>query len=124
MVEILDELRELQEAQGEFIFPSPGRDGPISNAAMLALLERMGAGHVTVHGFRSSFRDWASEMTAFDEDVIEFSLSHVEGSKAKAAYKRSDLLEKRRLLMTAWAAYVRDGAPKGAVIVNLSSRTG
>lgn len=124
MVEILDDLRDLQEARGEFVFPSPDREGPLSNAAMLALLERMGAGNITVHGFRSSFRDWASEMTSFEEDVIEFSLSHVEGSKAKAAYKRSDLLEKRRLLMTAWASFVRDGAPQSAVVVNLASRTG
>jgi integrase len=124
MIEILDELCDLHAAQGEFIFPSPNRDGPISSVTMLALLERMGFGHVTTHGFRSSFRDWASELTAFDEDVIEFSLSHVEGSKAKAAYKRSDLLEKRRPLMTAWASFVEDGAPQSAVVVNLTSRTG
>jgi len=123
MIEILDELRDLQEGQ-EWIFLSPDQDkGPLSNGAMLALLERMGAGHITVHGFRSSFRDWASEMTAFDEDVIEFALSHVEGSKAKAAYKRSDLLEKRRLLMTAWATFVQDGAPQGAIVLNMPSRT-
>jgi integrase len=124
MIELVDELRDLQEGQ-EWIFPSPDQEeGPLSNGAMLALLERMGAGHITVHGFRSSFRDWASEMTAFDEDVIEFSLSHVEGSKAKAAYKRSDLLDKRRLLMTAWASFVEHGAPQGAVVLNLPSRVG
>ena len=122
MIELMDGLRAIQEGQAH-AFPTPDREeGPLSNGAMLALLERMGFGHVTVHGFRSSFRDWASEMTSFEEDVIEFSLSHVEGSKAKAAYKRSDLLEKRRLLMTAWAAYVRDGAPESATIVNFSSR--
>ncbi len=78
---------------------------------------------IVPHGFRSTFRDWASEMTSFEEDVIEFSLSHVEGSKAKAAYKRSDLLEKRRLLMDAWAAYVSNAIPRGGV-VNLNARRG
>jgi hypothetical protein len=69
-----------------------------------------------VHGFRSSFRDWAGETTAFEDMVIEFALAHVEGSKAKKAYARSDLLEKRRLLMTAWAAFVDGGEPAGIVL--------
>ena len=60
---------------------------------------------ITVHGFRSSFRDWAGNETSFPRDLIETALAHVIGDKAEQAYRRSDALEKRRQLMEAWAAY-------------------
>jgi integrase len=77
----------------------------MSNAAMDALLERMGYGHVTVHGFRSTFKDWATEQTDFPNEVSESALAHVVKDKTEAAYRRGALLEKRRQLMDAWAAY-------------------
>ncbi len=59
----------------------------------------------TVHGFRSSFRDWAAEQTAYPSDVIEMALAHTIANKVEAAYRRSDLFEKRQRLMADWAAY-------------------
>lgn len=86
----------------EWVFP--GARGPLSNMAMLNVLRRMGAG-VTAHGFRSTFRDWAAECTAFPNHVVEQALAHSIGSAVEAAYRRGDLFDKRRELMTAWAAY-------------------
>lgn len=77
----------------------------MSNAAMDAMLERMGYAHVTVHGFRSTFKDWASEETDFANEVSESALAHVIDDKTEAAYRRGALLRKRRALMEAWAAY-------------------
>lgn len=90
---------------GGWVFPGDSEDGSLSNNAMLALLDRMKFGHVTVHGFRSSFRDWASETTAFPHEVVEMALAHTIENKAEAAYRRGDLFEKRRQLMTAWAEF-------------------
>ena len=73
--------------------------------ACLTLLKRMGRGDLTVHGFRSTFRDWAAEQTAFPRDVAEMALAHTVKDKVEAAYRRGDLFEKRRKLMDAWAEY-------------------
>jgi integrase len=78
---------------------------PLSNMACLAVLKRMGLDQFTVHGFRSSFRDWASERTSFPREVIEMSLAHAIGDKVEAAYRRGDLFEKRKKLMQAWADF-------------------
>ncbi|MGS0514927.1 hypothetical protein WMO32_11780 [Xanthomonas oryzae pv. oryzicola] len=72
---------------------------------MLALLKRMDRGDITVHGFRSTFKDWASEVTDFPDDLSEAALAHEITDKAKAAYKRGKMLEKRRKMMEAWANY-------------------
>ena len=72
---------------------------------MLDVLERMGH-ELTVHGFRSSFRDWCAEQTEFPREVCEAALAHVNADKTEDAYLRSDLLEKRRELMAAWASYI------------------
>ena len=74
-----------------------------SRTGMLELLQTMRP--VTVHGFRSTFRDWAGDRTAFARDVVETALAHATGDKTEAAYRRSDALEKRRKLMEAWAAF-------------------
>jgi integrase len=71
--------------------------------AMLELLRRMGRDDLTVHGFRSTFRDWAAECTAYPREVCEMALAHAIGSKVEAAYRRGDLFEKRRKLMSEWA---------------------
>jgi integrase len=84
----------------------PGRDRrPMSNMAMLKTLERMKREDLTVHGFRSSFRDWASESTTFPREVVEMALAHAIPDKVEAAYRRGDLFEKRRRLMDAWASF-------------------
>jgi integrase len=107
-VAILTDLAEVAKPESaDWVFPGDREDGSLSNNAMLALLDRMDFGHVTVHGFRSSFRDWASETTAFPHEVVEMALAHTIENKAEAAYRRGDLFEKRRQLMTAWAEFCR-----------------
>lgn len=102
-VEIVLALR--QDKQSDYVFPGQ-RDGkPLTNMAMLELLKRMGRTGVTVHGFRSSFRDWASECTNFPRDVCEMALAHTIPNQAEAAYRRGDLIEKRRSLMQEWVKH-------------------
>lgn len=102
-------------AKSDFIFEGrkPGR--PLSNMAMLKLLERLGRRDLTVHGFRSTFRDWAPERTSFPNEVVEMALAHAVGDKTEAAYRRGDLFEKRRRLMDAWADFCAT-TPAGTVL--------
>ena len=72
---------------------------------MLALVRGMRGRGATVHGFRSSFRDWAAEQTAYPTELCEMALAHAVGNKVEAAYKRGDMIEKRKRLMSDWAAY-------------------
>ena len=91
--------------RGDFIFPGAKTDASLSNMAMHANLKRMGRTDITVHGFRSTFRDWAGEQTNFPREIIEHALAHQLKDKAEAAYSRSTMPEKRRKLMEAWASY-------------------
>jgi integrase len=100
----------------QFVFAGAKMGRPLSNMAMDMLLRRMGF-DVTVHGFRSSFRDWAAERTNFPREVVEMALAHVVGSKVEAAYRRGDLFEKRRKLMNDWASYCL--APHASKVVAL-----
>lgn len=88
-----------------FVFPGSKGGKPLSNMAGLALLKRMERADLTVHGFRSTFRDWSGESTAHPREVIEHALAHQLKDKAEAAYQRGDLLQKRRVLMADWASY-------------------
>lgn len=96
-------LRATQELRKDWIFPA-ARGGRLTGMAMAMLLRRMKVA-VTVHGFRSSFRDWASECTDYAHEVQEMALAHTIGNKVERAYRRGDMFEKRRHLMTEWAAY-------------------
>jgi integrase len=87
------------------VFAGRGHDKPLSETAFSALLDRMGHSEITAHGFRSSFRDWASEETSTSHEVAEMALAHVIANKTEAAYRRGDLFEKRRTLMNAWEAH-------------------
>jgi integrase len=78
----------------------------MSDMTLAAVLKRMGRHGITVHGFRSSFRDWAGETTNFPREVIEAALAHRLRNKAEAAYARGDLFHKRRTLMQAWADFL------------------
>ena len=100
-------LNALQRAHrnSDYLFPGRADQQPLSNMAMLILLKRMGRSDLTVHGFRSTFRDWAAECTNFPSDVAEAALAHVVSNKTEAAYRRGDLFEKRRELMNAWSDY-------------------
>ena len=98
-------LRSLPQ-HGEYIFPGLKRGTHLSNMAMENVLRRMKVKPFTVHGFRSSFRDWCAEETNFPRELAELALAHTVGSEVERAYRRGDGLERRRELMEAWAAYV------------------
>jgi len=90
---------------GPYLFPGGKEGAPLSNMAMAAVLKRMLRSEITVHGFRSTFRDWAAEQTNFPREIIEHALAHQLKDKAEAAYSRSTVPEKRRKLMETWAIY-------------------
>jgi integrase len=105
-------LEGLGGAQRGLVFRGTKADQPMSNMAMAMLLRRMGRGDLTVHGFRSTFRDWAAETTEFPAELCEMALAHVIGSKVEAAYRRGDMFEKRRVLMEAWGSFCRTAVLK------------
>lgn len=88
-----------------YLFPGASLDGVLSNMAMANLLPHLGYGDVTVHGFRSTFKDWASDMTIFPREFSEAALSHTVGDEVERAYRRGDAIDIRRQLMEAWEAY-------------------
>ena len=110
MVKALHETR-----IGDFVFPGRKPGKPLSVMAFEMVLRRMKVDGVTVHGFRSAFRDWAAECTNFTNEVCEAALAHVIENKVEAAYRRGDLFDKRRKLMEAWATYC--AAPKAGKVV-------
>jgi integrase len=95
-------LRSLPRA-GEFVFTGARAGRPLSNMAMLQLVRGIRGQGATVHGLRSSFRDWAAERTSFPREVVEAALAHVVGDRTEAAYLRTEFIEQRRQLMQAWA---------------------
>lgn len=100
-------LKELEKAKtGELVFPGRKVDRQLSGMAMEMLLRRMEANAYTVHGFRSSFKTWATEATSFPNELSEQALAHVTGNQVERAYRRTDVLERRRKLMAAWAGYL------------------
>jgi len=109
------------EGGNKFVFIGP-RAGGLSNMAMAAVLSRMERSDITVHGFRSTFRDWAAERTNYPNHVVEMALAHVIGNKVEAAYRRGDLFNKRRQLLTEWSKYCdsRPLADQDAVIIPLN----
>ena len=104
--EMIEIIEPLQAMASKFVFEGQKRHQPLSNMSMLMLLRRMKVEGVTVHGFRSTFRDWVSETTNTPREISEMSLAHKVGSIVEQAYARSDLLDKRRLLMERWSRYV------------------
>ena len=106
-ITILTKLaKEYSIAPDANVFPSVEADRPLSNMSMAMLLRRMEVTDATVHGFRSSFRDWVGETTRFPREVAEAALAHAVGNEVERAYRRGDALNERRKLMTAWAAYL------------------
>ena len=103
---ILDEARAIDDGSA-FIFPGTRAGKPLSDMTLSKLMRDLGLGGVP-HGFRSSFRDWASELTHTPRDVMEAALAHTVRDKVEAAYNRTDLFERRRTLMEQWAAYLKD----------------
>ncbi len=96
----------LKQCPGEFVFSGMKKGKPISDGTLLAVLKRLKyKDKTTVHGFRSTFRDWAAECTDTPREIAEMALAHTLNNKVEAAYRRTDLLEKRQTLMVEWAAY-------------------
>jgi integrase len=104
---ILKEMAETRISTDPEALVFPGRDSgrPLSDMSLTAVLRRMGRRDLTAHGFRSSFRDWASETTAYPTEIAEMALAHAVSNKVEAAFRRGDLFEKRRRLMDDWAVY-------------------
>jgi integrase len=99
-----------------YVFPGHKRNSHLSNAAMMQVLKRLEHCGITVHGFRSTFRDWCAESTNYSADVAEMALAHALRDKTEAAYRRGDLFEKRARLMTDWARYCSKPAKPAAVV--------
>lgn len=109
-------LTELPQMDGNgYVFPGarPGR--PLSNMAMLELVRGKRPG-LTVHGFRSTFRDWVAEATAFPRELAEAALAHILGNAVERAYQRGDMFDKRRRLMEAWAEFCERGQASAEVV--------
>ncbi len=110
----------------DYVFPSPnstqGRPRPLSNMAMLQLLDRMSRRDITPHGFRSTFRDWAAEQTSFPREVCEMVLAHSVANDTEKAYQRGDMFEKRRNLMNAWANYCETNPQTVASVTPIRKR--
>jgi integrase len=121
--------------ENDLMFPGPGGDA-LSNMAMSSVIARMnedrspcalpryvdpkqGSRDATVHGFRSTFRDWSAERTNFPNHVVEMALAHAVSSDVEAAYRRGDLFDKRRKLMDVWAVYCANPEARNAEIVQL-----
>jgi integrase len=109
-------LERMRGQGGEFLFPGAKAGQGLSNMALLKVLERMGRGDLTAHGFRATFKTWASERTNFPRELAEAALAHVLDDKTESAYQRGDLLEKRRRLMDAWGEFCAKPAPAGTVV--------
>jgi integrase len=111
---IIEQMR--AQRQGDLVFP--GRDGlkPLGQTALRHVLKQLGRRDVSVHGFRSTFRDWCGDYTNFPREVAEAALAHSVGDKVEAAYRRGTALEKRRKLMEAWAAFCARPVADGEVL--------
>ena len=104
-MEILEEARALRDGGSSLVFPSVRRGKPLATTALSELLRELGIAAVP-HGFRSSFRDWAAEETDHPREVAEAALAHKVRNQIEAAYRRTDLFERRRRLMDDWATYL------------------
>jgi integrase len=110
-------LNELPRVEGsDHVFPGSRDKRPLSNMALLMMLRRMDRDDLTVHGFRSTFRDWAADTTGYANEVVEKALAHVVPYATEAAYRRGDMLERRRPLMDDWAAYCAPQPRQGSVV--------
>jgi integrase len=108
-IQILRDIEHLRTEENLFVFPGGKHGKPLSETSLEAVLKRMGV-DATPHGFRSSFRDWAGDATAFPREVAEAALAHIVGDQAERAYRRGDALDKRRHLMEAWHNYCAGGS--------------
>ena len=107
-------LQALPRTDTPYIFPGAKAKAPMSDMTLSKVIRRMGRRDITVHGFRSSFRDWAAETTSYPREVCEMALAHAIESETEAAYRRGNLLTKRTRLMADWAKYCDKNTPASA----------
>jgi integrase len=112
-IEILRGVEPLRD--GAYVFPGQRRGQPYNRGVMLDLLKRMEVPEATVHGFRSTFRDWCFERTSFPSDLVEMCLAHDVGNAVERAYRRGDALERRRPIMAAWADHCCGGSTSNVI---------
>ena len=105
-VALLRQQEQVLLAGTNVVFPSVRDHKPLSDMTLTAVLRRMQRNDLTVHGFRSTFRDWAAEATDYPQEMAEMALAHVVSNKVEAAYRRGDMLEKRREMMQKWAEFI------------------
>jgi integrase len=115
---VIEKAREARRS--EYVFPSYNAKKPMSNMALLATLRRMERTDITVHGFRAAFRTWAAEKTTVPHEVAELAIAHAVSDAVVAAYKRTDLFDRRRALMEAWADYIN--GIEGATVHYIAGR--
>ena len=122
LVALLEQLPSFDD--NPHLFPGMKTGKPLSNMAMLMGLRHIKRDDLTMHGFRSTFRDWAGECTPHPRDVCEQALAHSLGNAVEAAYRRGDLFEKRRALMDDWAHYITTAPTEKVIQVNFSKKSG
>jgi integrase len=105
-----------------YVFPRKGGRRPLATRLVWVLCKRIAKSDISVHGFRSSFRDWAAEQTNYPREVAELALAHRVGTEVERAYMRSDLLQRRRALQADWAAYCGSPRPAPDTVVPLRRR--
>jgi len=109
-------IETMRGQSADYVFPGRKPGSPLSSMALLMTLRRMERADLTAHGFRSTFKDWASECTAYPNEVSEMALAHAVGDKVEAAYRRGDLFDKRHRLMTDWADWCARPMQKAASV--------
>ena len=109
-LDVLERAQLLRSPVSDLVFPGQNPKRTISDMTLLKVLRDRNAG-VTVHGFRSAFRDWVAEETDYPGEVAESALAHATPNKVEAAYRRTDFLEKRKALMADWAAFCSQSSP-------------
>jgi len=103
-----------KDKKSQYVFGGRGHNKPLSHMAMRVVLQRMNRTDITVHGFRSSFRDWCAEQTNFPREIAEAALAHITGDSVESAYKRTDFFDKRRQMMEEWSKYCVTPSAKGS----------
>ena len=110
-------LRRMEAARlNDYVFPGAKEGRPVSDMTLTAVLRRMGRGELTAHGFRSTFRDWSAEATAYPSEMAEMALAHAIADKTERAYRRGDLFEKRVRMMEDWARWCAQPLQSGEVV--------
>ena len=119
---VMSFLRSAYELRfGDFVFAGRGRSQPMSDMTMLKLLKEDMRRDATVHGFRAAFKTWAAEVTSYQNQAVEFCLSHIPGDEAEKAYRRRSMLAKRKQIMDAWAAFCLK-PPANVIDINAGNR--